>query len=113
LAGNVVSLCAVSRDVVLKAILTTCAVRGWQLDAAHVRMQHVHAVVRGHDPPERMAAALKANATRELRERGLARADTKVWARHASTRWLWDEAQRSVAAEYVYARQGEVMARYP
>ncbi len=113
LAEEVVTLCRASRDVVLRAIITTCSAREWQLDAAHVRTQHVHAVVRGADPPEKMIASFKAWSTRLLREARLAPQQRRLWTRHGSTLWLWNEEQRAVAAEYVYDRQGEPMARYP
>lgn len=101
------------REVVLRAIVSTCEHRGWQLSAAHVRTEHVHAVVRGLEPPERMMNSLKAWPTRYLRETRLVRSDARVWTRHGSTLWLWNDQELTDAARYVHERQGEPLARYP
>ena len=42
------------RDAVLKVIQEVCGHRGWGLLAAHVRSNHVHAVVEAEIPPERV-----------------------------------------------------------
>jgi hypothetical protein len=42
------------RDAVLKAIQEVCQQRGWGLIAAHVRSNHVHAVVQAETEPERV-----------------------------------------------------------
>ncbi len=35
---------------------------------------------------------------------------THTWARHGSTRYLWDQAGLEAAVDYVVNRQGEPMA---
>jgi len=47
----------------LEAILGVCKHRGWIAHAVHVRRTHVHAVVSGDLPPEKMLADFKAYAT--------------------------------------------------
>jgi REP element-mobilizing transposase RayT len=54
-----------------------------------VRSNHVHAVVSHDGPPEKIVEAFKSYATRALRRDGFVNQETKVWARHASTRYLW------------------------
>ena len=72
LKGMPVKLNAAMRKVVVEAIKETCKKRGWIILAMNVRTNHVHAVVKiGSYHPGRALNALKANATRELREKGL------------------------------------------
>jgi hypothetical protein len=52
-------------EVVLEALLEVCAYRGWELFAAHVRSNHVHAVVAGDAAPEKMM-----NVSRRMRAEG-------------------------------------------
>jgi hypothetical protein len=42
--------------------------RGWVLLAAHVRETHVHLVIHGLEPPEKMMVDLKLYASRKLNE---------------------------------------------
>ena len=55
-----------SRAAVLTAMQGHCAYRGWKLLAAHVRTNHVHAVVEAKAPPEKIMNEFKAYASREL-----------------------------------------------
>jgi hypothetical protein len=57
--------------------------------------------------PEPILDALKAYATRKLRRKHLISANTKPWARHGSTRYLWKEEQVDKAVAYVMYDQGE------
>jgi len=98
------------RDVVLQAIQEVCAYRGWNLLAAHVRSNHVHAVVEAEVPPERVMGDLKAYASRRLNGMRLDEPNRKRWARHGSTRWLWKPQQVSAAIQYVVAEQGDGMS---
>ena len=98
------------RDVVLQAIQEVCAYRGWNLLAAHVRSNHVHAVVEAEVPPERVMGDLKAYASRRLNGMRLDEPNRKRWARHGSTRWLWTPQQVSAAIQYVVAEQGDGMS---
>lgn len=54
--------------------------------------------------------AFKAWCTRRLREESdMAR----VWSRHGSTRWIWNETKLAEKVCYVLDGQGEPMARWP
>jgi hypothetical protein len=78
--------------------------------AAHIRATHVHAIVDSPATPEAVMNALKAYASRALNDAGLDSADQKRWARHGSTRYLWNHEQISAAITYVVDQQGERMA---
>jgi REP element-mobilizing transposase RayT len=100
----------IRRDAVLEAIQEVCVHRGWNLLAAHVRSNHVHTVVEGEVPPERVMGDFKAYASRRLNGLGLDEPKRKRWARHGSTRWLWKPEHVSAAMQYVVAEQGEPMS---
>ncbi len=51
-----------SRAVVLAAIQSDCAHRGWNLLAAHVRSSHVHVSVEAEIRPERILNEFKSYA---------------------------------------------------
>jgi REP element-mobilizing transposase RayT len=101
---------AVRRDCVLAGLQQACERRAWGLIAAHVRTNHVHAIVRVDCLPEKVMSALKAYASRVLNEAGMDEPDRRRWARHGSTRYLWTRAQVEAATRYVVAGQGEEMA---
>ena len=101
-----------SRNVVLGAIRRHCTLRGWNLLAAHVRSNHVHAVVEAEIRPERIMNEFKCYASRELNRLGRDGPDRKRWARHGSTRWLWKDEDVRDALEYVVDGQGEPMALF-
>jgi REP element-mobilizing transposase RayT len=100
------------RQSVLQAILKRSRDRGWQVLAAHVRSNHVHVVVEGDDEPELMMTQLKSAASRHLNEIGLGDSTTKRWARHGSTRRLWDRDSVLKAIGYVIDGQGEPMSMF-
>jgi REP element-mobilizing transposase RayT len=75
--------------------------RGWSLLAAHVRSNHVHTVVEAEVPPERVMGDFKAYASRRLNRMSLDAPNRKRWARHGSTRWLWQPQHVSAAMQYV------------
>ncbi|WP_321476798.1 transposase [uncultured Paludibaculum sp.] len=100
----------IRRDTVLAAIVEACGHRGWMLLAAHVRSSHVHAVVDAEAAPERVMIDFKAYASRKLNRMGLDGSDRKRWARHGSTRWLWEPRHISAAVQYVIAEQGTKMS---
>ena len=95
------------RDTVLASLGERCTSRGWKLMAAHVRTNHVHLVVDAEARPERIMNDLKAFASRCLNAHEPAR---KRWARHGSTRWLWNRESVSAAIRYVVQGQGDPMA---
>jgi REP element-mobilizing transposase RayT len=98
------------RKAVLTSIVNRCSQQNWNLLAAHVRTNHVHLVVEGAVRPERILSNLKSYASRCLNRMGLNEPCRKRWARHGSTRWLWEPENVSAAIRYVVDEQGERMA---
>lgn len=98
------------RAVVLRCLQMHCAHRGWNLLAAHVRTNHVHAVLEAEVRPERIMNEFKSYASRELNRLGDDGQDRRRWARHGSTRWLWKDADVQNAIEYLVRQQGQPMA---
>ena len=103
------ALDAARRRVVLATVKEVCAHRGWDLLAAHVRSNHVHVIVSGDAPPERMMNDLKAYASRRLNEAGCDPPGRARWTRHGSTVYLWTAAQLDEKVRYVVYGQGEPM----
>jgi REP element-mobilizing transposase RayT len=104
------SLDASRRAAVLRALRNHCLHRGWNLLAAHVRTNHVHAVVESEAQPERIMNEFKSYASRELNLLRCEAAGCRRWARHGSTRWLWKDQDVRSAIRYVVEGQGEPMA---
>lgn len=96
------------RRIVESAVKELCQRRGYVLHAVNVRTNHVHAVVSAQTKPERIADALKANATKMLREALLISSDTRVWSRGRSRRYLWKPRHVSGAIDYVLYCQSDV-----
>ena len=94
------------RRSVERAIREVCRHRGWELRALNVRTNHVHIVVSAPDTPERAMNTFKSWATRKMIDGGHLASGTKAWARHGSTRYLWDEDQLETACLYVTEGQG-------
>ncbi len=99
-----------SRVVVLQAIREVCLHRGSNLLAAYVRTTHVHVVVESEVRPEKIMNAFKSYASRGLNGLKCETSDRKRWARHGSTRWLWQDQDVRDAIRYVVEEQGEPMA---
>jgi Transposase IS200 like len=87
-----------------------CSQHNWSLLAGHVRTNHVHIVVESEAQPERIMNDLKSYASRCLNRLGLDEPVRKRWARHGSTRWLWEPENVSAAIRYVVDEQGERIA---
>lgn len=100
------------RACVEAAIRTLCLNRAYGLFAINVRTNHAHIVISASAKPESIINALKANATRELREKGLADADTIVWSRGGSRRYLWKPHHVDAAIEYVLHGQGPDLPKF-
>jgi REP element-mobilizing transposase RayT len=98
------------RQAVLASIVDRCSQQNWNLLAAHVRTNHVHLVVEGAVRPERILSNLKSYASLCLNQIKLDEPTRKRWARHGSTRWLWEPKNVSAAIRYAVAKQGERMA---
>ena len=95
---------------VLESLREVCSHSHWILLAAHVRANHVHAVVESEMQPERIMTAFKSYSSRNLNRLG--EANRKRWARHGSTKWLWNDDQVRRAIPYVMDEQGTPMASY-
>jgi len=94
------------RGTIKSAIRETCQIRGWTLLAVNARTNHVHAVACADRDPDNVLVAFKANATRELREKGLWCQPFSPWARKGSRRNLWNERSVATAIDYVLNGQG-------
>jgi REP element-mobilizing transposase RayT len=94
-----------ARAVVHAAIREACAHRGWDVSALNVRTNHVHAVITTVATGHEVINALKARATRVLREQGIGGSNRAVWARGGSARRLLREEAYSAAVDYVLNRQ--------
>src|SRR5882724_3169489 len=102
-----VRLSSSERQIVESGIRETCTMRRWQLWTLNVRTNHVHAVISANKKPEVILSAIKANATRGLREAGLWTNDLSPWEFRGSKRYLWTEEQLASAIAYVEHDQGE------
>lgn len=98
------------RQIVLEAILKVCHFRRWNGYAVHVRSSHIHAIVSAKTKPERMMNDFKIYATRALRQDTVQSLPGKIWTRHGSTKYLWNNRELSDATNYVRDRQGKMMA---
>src|SRR5262245_31310211 len=76
-----VKLNAQHRAAIYEAIEKTCEQRNWKLCISNVRTNHVHAVVSASCHPELVLRALKANATRKMKEAGCWESSRTPWAR--------------------------------
>lgn len=100
------------RSAVLNAILEVSKFRTWELFAAHVRSNHVHAIVHALEKPEQVLRDFKAYATRRLRKFAENQKREHFWSRHGSTRYLWKVRDVELAIHYVIHEQGERMALF-
>ena len=73
----------------------------------NVRTNHVHAVVSSTKNSDAVLSALKANATRAMREAELWTSELSPWEFRGSKKYLWDEKQLADAIAYVECDQGE------
>jgi REP element-mobilizing transposase RayT len=93
------------RIAVSSVIRRHCEIRGWVIHALNVRTTHVHVVLGAEEDPHKIEGQLKAWATRRLRKSGLAGADTPIWTRRGSTRYLWDQTSLVNTVDYVMNEQ--------
>ncbi len=107
LKGEAVLLTARQRNAVDVAIRQLCFERGYALRALNVRSNHVHSVIGAKAKPERIADAMKAFATKRLRELGSVGAGERVWSRGRSRRYLWKPKHVEAAVNYVLHCQGD------
>jgi REP element-mobilizing transposase RayT len=74
----------------------------------NVRTNHVHAVIDiGTKDADHALNALKANATRQMREDKLWTFTHSPWAEKGSKRKLWNERSVAEASDYVINGQGD------
>jgi REP element-mobilizing transposase RayT len=100
-------LSGAQRHAIEYAVNETCLIRRWSLLAFNVRTNHVHTVLSADEDPERILTALKANATRQLRQDSLWLHDFSPWAAKGSKRNLWNEQSVARAIAYVLYGQGD------
>lgn len=96
------------RKAVQAAIKEFCKAKDHTLYAINVRTNHVHVVIGVQAKPERVADAFKAAATKRLRELGLVAAESKIWSRGRSRRYLWKERHLNAAIDYVLYCQSDM-----
>ena len=101
-----VLLDAVQTAVIERAVRETCRLRHWNLWTLNVRTNHLHCVITAHYNGKRVTAALKANATRAMREAACWHGELSPWARGGSVRYLWTEEDLIRAIQYVAYSQG-------
>ena len=103
----------IRRSVTLKAIHEVCGQKKWTLLAAHVRTNHVHAVVEAEAPAEWVMSTFKRAASRALNDLAVdGQTERRRWARHGSTRYIWTREQLSAAIRYTVSGQGEQLSVY-
>lgn len=82
-------------------IRRVCAYEGWAVHALNVRTNHVHIMVSGSQSPEATMLAFKSWTTRRLRTLALVAPDHRLWTRHGSTRYVWNESEAERVWHYV------------
>ena len=97
------------RMLVMETIHEVCSHRSWTLRAAHVRSNHLHAVISAASEPEPIQDALKSYASRYLNRAGLDAGRPKRWTRHGSDVYLWTQESVDAAIRYVVDCQGDPM----
>jgi REP element-mobilizing transposase RayT len=103
-----VLLNAAQRQSVEVAVRETCTSRNWLLRALNVRTNHVHTVVSiGETKADRALSALKANATRQMRQDNCWQLEHSPWVSKGSKRNLWNERSIERAVFYVLYGQGD------
>jgi len=79
----------------------------------NVRTNHVHVVVSiGAKKPKFALNALKANATRQMRQDGGWQMDHSPWVDKGSKRRLWNERSVARAIDYVINGQGDDLPEF-
>ncbi len=96
------------QKLVTETISEVCTFRRYFLRASSVRTNHVHVVSSAAVKPEKIVNDLKAYSTRKLREESEVPADLRIWARGASTRYLWKPKHVLAAVDYVLYCQEDI-----
>jgi REP element-mobilizing transposase RayT len=90
-----------AREAVERAVRDLAAHKNWPILALAVRSNHIHLLIRSLETPEQVMTSCKSWSTRALRESGLLGDRTKVWTRHASTRWINNKDDLVQAYKYI------------
>jgi REP element-mobilizing transposase RayT len=88
------------RRVVEDAVRRVCGQRNWFIHALNVRTNHVHLVFCGEVDGD-VLTVLKKEATKELRRCGMVEADSAVWSRGGSRRFVHGEDGIERVVQYV------------
>ena len=104
---------APQREIVKDAIVSLANEKQWPLLAAHVRSNHVHAVISADRDPARLMSDLKSRASRDLTRAGFDDANRRRWTRHGSTLHLFTPQQVQLKIHYTLHQQGPPMSTYP
>jgi len=102
-----VKLTPLERKVVMDAIKEICKEEGWDLWVVNARSNHVHTVVSAYCKSKAVRTALKACATKNLRQRGCWQHEYSPWADGGSQKNLWTHQSVINAVVYVQYEQGE------
>ncbi|HYW73509.1 MAG TPA: transposase [Pyrinomonadaceae bacterium] len=102
-----VKLNSSQRQAIESGIRETCKARKWQLWEVNVRSNHIHCVVTAQYKARSVMTALKANATRAMRDVDCWRGDLSPWSRGGSKKYLWTEDELIRAITYVREHQGK------
>ena len=103
-----VNLDAKMRKSVEIAIIDTCNKRSWDRYAFNIRTNHVHIVLRAaQTSASRVLHALKANATRQMRQDDRWAGEHSPWSDRGSKRKLWSKGAVDAAIDYVLYGQGD------
>ena len=95
-----------ARHIVRNAIDDYCRFKCWPLLALNVRTNHVHLVVKAVDQPSKMLNAVKARATRLLREAGEFEPTQPIWTERGNKGRLLTQKAVNDAIDYVNNQQG-------
>jgi REP element-mobilizing transposase RayT len=101
---------AKARGVVDAAIREHCDHKGWDLWALNVRTNHFHAVVPPSIDGGKVLGAMKARATRMLRQKGVVAPDRLIWTRRGGITLLLTADEVSQAVRYVIEGRGPMLA---
>ena len=95
----------VARALVDRAMRDYCEFKGWKLIALNVRTNHFHAMFPNFEKAKKVLGALKARATRVLREQGVVAPDQPVWTKGGGVTLIYDNDGLAAAVDYVRNRQ--------
>ena len=101
-----VRLNAKRRAAAEKGVKEACQKRGWELWAVNARTNHVQSVVTANCNSKKVLSALKAYATKAMRETGCWQSEQSPWSFRGSRRSLWTQKDLTSAIVYVLYEQG-------